>query len=132
KTSLPKATQARPPRDRKPVRSAPVRSPKPKSELAGPVQPASDNKAAGANSADAPLVEVKLSVSKPLLSKPSVAKPDVAKAIEKAIDMTPADAQPGPDPKPMAVVPSPPAQQRRRMIDVAAVIDRALQAAGLK
>ncbi|CCD90586.1 putative polyhydroxy-alkanoate/butyrate(PHA/PHB) depolymerase [Bradyrhizobium sp. ORS 375] len=60
----------------------------------------------------------------PVASKPSVAK---------AIDMTPADP-----PTVVAVkaapAPSapPPAAKRRRVIDVAAVIDRALKAAGLK
>ncbi|GLH78080.1 hypothetical protein SSBR45G_29880 [Bradyrhizobium sp. SSBR45G] len=57
---------------------------------------------------------------------------EVKRVIAKAIDMTPADA-PFIEAKVAAAAPLPPAPKpRRRMIDVAAVIDRALQAAGLR
>jgi len=118
-----KATQTRPAPRSKAARSAAGRTVKPKSELPASAQHAPVVSQDAAKPA-VPPVEV----------KPSVAKPVVA----KAVDMTPAD--PPPVAKPATVVPAqmppsqmPPAQKtRRRMIDVAAVIDRALQAAGLK
>ncbi|WP_035659945.1 PHB depolymerase family esterase [Bradyrhizobium sp. STM 3809] len=61
--------------------------------------------------------------------KPAVAKPPVA----KAVDMTPADPPPVIAVKAPPIPPTPPPQAKpRRVIDVAAVIDRALKAAGLK
>nr|WP_041757280.1 PHB depolymerase family esterase [Bradyrhizobium sp. ORS 278] len=61
--------------------------------------------------------------------KPPVARPPVA----KAVDMTPADPPPVIAVKaPPSPAELPPTPKARRVIDVAAVIDRALKAAGLK
>ncbi|CCD84932.1 putative polyhydroxy-alkanoate/butyrate(PHA/PHB) depolymerase [Bradyrhizobium sp. ORS 285] len=98
--------------------SSAARPPKRKAESSSATPAPGEIKALSAVPADAP-AEV----------KPPVAKPGVA----KAIDMTPADPSPVVAVKvpPIPAAPAPESKPRR-VIDVAAVIDRALKAAGLK
>ena len=119
-TKVVKATQARPAARSRTPRSAIGRVVKPKSELPASGLPAP------AMPQDAAAKPVDAEV------KPAVSEPVVAKTLDKTLDMTPAD--PAPVLKPATAVPAqvPPAPPRRRVIDVAAVIDRALHAAGLK
>ncbi|WP_315780741.1 MULTISPECIES: PHB depolymerase family esterase [unclassified Bradyrhizobium] len=103
---------------------APVRAKRTRPAVAGAARPKSEPQAAAPM---VPVVKAATPADASVEVKPFAAKPVVG----KAVDMTPADARPPSDPKPDAVVP-PPQPKRRRVIDVAAVIDRALQAAGLK
>ncbi|MGJ5011500.1 extracellular catalytic domain type 1 short-chain-length polyhydroxyalkanoate depolymerase [Bradyrhizobium oligotrophicum] len=112
-----KPTPARPLARAKGTRSASGKAAKPKTELPGsrPSAPVV-----------AQAVAAKPAVT-PVEIKPSAPRPSGA----KAVDMTPDDAPPVL--KPATAVPTQaPPQKRRRVIDVAAVIERALQAAGLK
>ncbi|WP_257167972.1 PHB depolymerase family esterase [Bradyrhizobium sp. SRS-191] len=122
----PKPVQPRPARA-KPNRSA-ARPPKRKAEPSIAAPAPGEIKVLSATPADAP-PEVKSPVAKSVVAKPLVDKPVVA----KAVDMTPADPPPviAVTPPPIPAEPIPEAKPRR-VIDVAAVIDRALKAAGLK
>ncbi len=116
----------------KAARSAPARAPKPKTAQSASVQTAPTTPRAAEPKAIARVSgEPKVAATASAETRPVAIKPAPAPSASKAFDMTPADAPPVAASKPAAA--SPPAQKRRRrLIDVAAVIDRALQAAGLK
>ncbi|MGJ5175315.1 extracellular catalytic domain type 1 short-chain-length polyhydroxyalkanoate depolymerase [Bradyrhizobium oligotrophicum] len=126
-----KPAQARPARA-KPVRPMPVaapnKPPKPAAEPLASAQPAPVvSRAAEPKPIERALLDPQMAAAISVDTPVEVKRP-----VAKAVDMTPADT-PFTDAKPAAAAPSPPAPKpRRRVIDVAAVIDRALHAAGLK
>ena len=117
-----KPAQPRPARA-KPARSA-VKPATPRAEPQSSPQASAEIKAISVTAPDSP-ADVK-----PLGATIAVAPPAAA----KALDMTPADAVSAIDQAKPAIsaAATPPVPKRRRVIDVAAVIERALQAAGLK
>ncbi|MGJ4949520.1 extracellular catalytic domain type 1 short-chain-length polyhydroxyalkanoate depolymerase [Bradyrhizobium sp. HKCCYLS20291] len=133
----PKPAQPNKPAQPRPARAKPNRSaarpPKRKAEPVASVSLPGESKAVSAAPAVAPAEVKPPVVAKPAVAKAAVTKPVADKpAVTKAIDMTPADppvAALKAAPPPIA---PPPAAKRRRVIDVAAVINRALRAVGLK